>query len=413
LDLPGSKIRIGIMPAELTLSAGDLVTLSTEPLLGRLDQIHVTYADLHRQIFVGDVIVADDSVTRFTVLDIVGRDINCRADTTGKLRQGLGLHIPGSNLQTDSVSERDRQLIEFACRQDIDFVGVSFVESTGMVEAVREVIGDHKVGVISKVESQRPLELIAELAYVSDALMIDRGDLSLETQFERISLIQKRILSEARQVACPVIVATELLASMVHKSAPSRAEVSDITNAVLDGANALMLSEETAIGEFPVEAVTAMRHVADAAWEHMQDEANHTPNQTIDNIPEAIGDAIALICRRLDITKIVAVTLTGYAARVVASMIPSQPILAVTNDPTTARGFNLLRGTTGACIDFSFSSTSMEHIPRCLEELWRRGELVDQDLILVTAVSYPRSGNRMNLIETHRVSDLRESLGWA
>ena len=177
-----------------------------------------------------------------------------------------------------------------------------------------------------------------------------------------------------------------------------------------------MLSGETAVGSYPVEAVTIMRHVADAAQEYLQTLLDSPPLVTNGNgygrVPGAIGEAIAGICRQLEVTKIVAVTISGYAARIIAAHAPRQPILAVSNDAQAARSLSLLHGTKGIFLDVPFSRLDTNHIPRCLELLWRRKEIVDEDLILLTAAGYPKSGNRMNLIQTHKVADLRESLGW-
>ena len=181
---------------------------------------------------------------------------------------------------------------------------------------------------------------------------------------------------------------------------------------MLDGAAALMLSGETAVGRFPVQAVTMVRRVADTVSAHLQASLDSQHGISASSVPQAMGKAIALICRNLAVTKIVAVTISGYAARMVAAQMPRQPILAVSNDQAAARSFNLFPGTEGVYVDIPFSRVSTDHIPACLEALWRRGKLVDEDLILVTAVGYPKSGNRMNLIETHKVGDLRDSLGW-
>jgi pyruvate kinase len=181
---------------------------------------------------------------------------------------------------------------------------------------------------------------------------------------------------------------------------------------VLDGASAIMLSDETAIGQYPAETVATMRRIADTASTYLQNRLDHQDVVSVESIPHATRDAIALICRKAPVTKIVAITISGYAARMVASSMPRQPILAVSNDRATARALNLLAGTQGIYVDLQFSRTSTDHIAQCLRRLWECGKLDGQDLILVTSVSYPKSGNRMNLIELHRVSDLRESLSW-
>ena len=420
LDLPGPKIRTELLAEELVVAAGDNIVLSTNSGRNGNGTVSLTVTELHREVTIGDRIIADNGSLRLSVLEVDGRDIRCLAESGGVIRSGKGIHVPGLNFRYGFISERDRQLISLAAQCGVDFLGVSFVQTEEQLKSVRDLLNDGSIRLVCKVETQGALDCLPELMDAADALMIDRGDLSLETNAERVALHQKRILKEAQKAACPVIVATEMLVSMTESPVPTKAEVSDITNAVLDGATALMLSEETAVGNFPVEAVEVMRRVADASSDHLQDtldggdgwDGGHGGTRGGGTVPEAIGDAIALICRRLDVTKIVAITISGFAAGMVAATMPRQPILAVSNDAASARSFNLLRGTKGVYVDLPFSRTSLEHIPRCLQELWRLGEIKDDDLILVTALGYPSPGNRMNLIETHKVSDLRHSLGW-
>jgi pyruvate kinase len=274
---------------------------------------------------------------------------------------------------------------------------------------VRRWLGTDGPRVLSKVENLGAMTNLAEVIGASDAVMIDRGDLSVETDLEGVALRQKEILRAARSAGTPVIVATEMLHSMIDHAVPTKAEVSDITNAVLDGASALMLSGETAIGAYAVEAVSLMRRVADRAAGSMQDSLDAEPGASV---PMAVGEAIAMMCRRLPITKIVAITISGYAARMVAAGRPRQPILAVSNDPERIRSLNLLYGTDAVFLPIVFSRTSTDHVAECLKALWLEERLADDDLVLVTSVGYPKSGTRMNLIQTHAIADLRDSLGW-
>ena len=412
LDIPGRKVRTAQLQHEPTFVAGESITLTTEDGHDGRVKVPVTHPGLHNVLAAGDMILADDGSLAFTVVEVMGRDMICRAETSGTLRSAKGISLPGVMLSTESLSERDRRMLAFAQRNGVDYVGLSFVESASHVKTVRETIGVGGPRIVSKVESRGALDHLREIFEASDAVMIDRGDLSVETNLESITLLQKRILTEGRRLAKPGIVATEMLHSMVENASPTRAEVSDISNAVLDGAAALMLSGETAVGRFPVEAVTIMRRIADTVSEHLQSQLDGDTVRGAESVPAAMKDAIALICRSLPITKIVAITISGYAARMVSAVMPSQSILAVSNDPVGARSFNLLRGTEGVFVDVPFSRTSTDHIPSCLEALWRADKLVDDDVILVTAVGYPRSGNRMNLIETHKVADLRDNLGW-
>lgn len=411
LDIPGRKIRVGRLEHEPVFAVNDTIVLTADLQHDGSVKVPVNNPDLYKHLSPDDTILADDGQLRFTVLEVAGKDIVCRAETAGRLRSFKGINVPMVNLHTELVTQRDHGMLAFACEHGLDFVGISFVESAAHVQAVGKAIGKGGPRIVAKIENRQALQRVEEIARAADVLMIDRGDLSVETNLESVALFQKHILEVAQEARCPVIVATEMLHSMIESSVPTKSEISDITNAVLDGAAALMLSGETAVGQFPVEAVMVMRKVADKTWEHVQ-AAQELHGDGVRSVPQAMGDAVALLCRHLPITKIVAITISGFAARMVASQRPRQPILAVSNHAANARSFNLLPGTRGLYLDIPFSRTSTDHIARCLEVLWRSGDLVDEDMILVTSVGYPQSGTRMNLIETHHVADLRGSLGW-
>jgi pyruvate kinase len=409
LDIPGRKIRTRQLATEPSFNAGDRIVLTTSEGEDGSVKVPVNRADLHEYLRAGDAVLADDGTLRFTVTEVDGRDIVCRAETAGTLRSAKGINVPSANIKNGPITERDIAMLAFARKQGVDFVGISFVDSASVIEEVRGRIGPDGPRVLAKVENEGAMNNLDEVIEAADAIMIDRGDLSVETNLETIALFQKRILKVARRHNKPVIVATEMLHSMIENVFPTKAEVSDISNAVLDGAAALMLSGETAIGKFPAQAVSLMRLVADTVDGSTHAEADEFPSL---GVPQAMGEAIALLCQRLPITKIVAVTKSGYAARMVANFRPRQPIIAVSNSKPTARSLNLLYGTEGVFVDLPFSRTSTDHVVLCLEELWKRGKITDADVVLVTSVGYPRSGNRMNMIQSHLVSDLRESLSW-
>ena len=409
LDIPGRKIRTRQLKHPPSFLSGDSITLTTDRDHDGRDKVPVNSEDLHQHLVPGDTVFADDGTLRFTVTSVQGRDILCRAETSGTLRSAKGINVPSVTFQGGAVTERDREMIRFACEQGVDFVGISFVDGAKLVEEVRSLTGAGGPRVLAKVENLSGMNNLDEVIAAADAIMIDRGDLSVETNLESLALQQKRILRVAKAHGKPVVVATEMLHSMIENPFPTKAEVSDISNAVLDGAAALMLSGETAVGRYPAEAVRLMRAVADT----VEDAAQETADQTqLLRVPQAMGEAVAMLCRVLPITKLVPITISGYAARMVANTRPRQPILAVSNQVATARSANLLFGTEGVHVDIPFSTESTDHIALCLEELWRRGKLLDDDVVLVTSVGYPKSGNRMNMIQTHVVSDLRDSLHW-
>ncbi len=413
LDIPGRKIRTIQLAHEPTLDKGDIIVLTTDLAHDGSQKVPVNYDSLHEDLSAGNSILADDGMLRFTVEKIDGRDIHCRAETPGTLKSRKGINVPFVTLRTQLVTERDKTMVDFAKKNEVDFIGISFVESAAHIETIRGLIDGNTPRIVSKVENRGGMEHLEEIAVATDVIMIDRGDLSVETNLQQLALFQKRILKVAQTFAKPVIVATEMLHTMIENSFPTKAEVSDITNAVLDGAAATMLSGETAAGKHPQGAVQVMRDVADTASQHMQDElddsASLAPGHGISNV---MCEAISLICRSLPITKIVAVTISGFAARSISATQPRQPILAVSNDAMAAQSFNMFFGTTGVYVPIEFSKTSTDHIIHCLEALWRQELIEESDLILVTSVGYPKSGNRMNLIETHQVRDLIETLCW-
>ncbi|UTW51629.1 pyruvate kinase [bacterium SCSIO 12827] len=412
LDIPGRKVRTIQLAHEPSFSAGDTLILTTDTVHDGTEKVPVNYANLHKDVEPGTTILADDGTLRFTVMEINGPDIVCRADVNGTLRSRKGINVPNVRLGTDLITQRDHDMVAFARDNEVDFIGISFVESAAHVEAIRSLTGGTWPRIVAKVENQGGIDNLEEICSATDAIMIDRGDLSVETNLETLAIAQKKIIIAATAAAKPVIVATEILHSMIENPFPTKAEVSDITNAVIDGCAATMLSGETAVGKHPIQAVEMMQNVAKAASSHVQSVLDYDTPDDKKAVPKAVDAAIALICRQLAISKIVAVTVSGYAARLVASHRPSQPILAISNDPIAARSFNLLYGTEGFFIDIPFPKSSTDHVVHCLEHLWRIGKLVDDDLVLVTAVGYPNTGNRMNLIQTHYISDLKQVFDW-
>lgn len=415
LDIPGRKIRTTLLQHEPSFVAGDIITLTTEQDHDGREKVPVNYPALHEDLKPGNTVLADDGTLRFTVESVTGRDIVCRAEVDGTLKSRKGINVPMVTLKTPMITERDQLMTDFAKRNEVDFIGISFVESAAHIEAIRNLSDGTWPRIVAKVENEGGMRNLEEIVAATDAIMIDRGDLSVETALETLAIFQKRIIDSARSAGVPVIVATEMLHTMIDNPFPTKAEVSDITNAVLDGASATMLSGETAVGAFPIETVSAMRRIADTASAHFQETpvASSPAGERADSVPQAMEDAIALICRNLDVTKIVAVTISGYAARMLSARRPRQPIIAVSNDRMAARSFNLLAGVEGVFMDIPFPKDSVDHVADCLELLWNDGKIDDSDLVLVTAVGFPRSGNRMNLIQTHHVADLASTLGWS
>ena len=412
LDIPGRKIRTAQLAHEPSFEVGDELILTTDAAHDGRTKVPINYPHLHTALDAGHTILADDGTLKFTVLRIEGRDIVCRAETAGCLRSAKGINVPFVELNMPEVTERDERMVSFARDMGVDFIGLSFVESAAHVEAFRDLIDGTSPRIVAKVENQRGMDNVAEIAAVADAIMVDRGDLSVETSLHDVALRQKVIIQAAAKHGRPVIIATEMLHTMIENSFPTKAEVSDITNAVLDGCAATMLSGETAIGRFPEEAVRLMRDVAQASEVHVQAELSAATHNFGNSIPEVMGEVIDVMCRALPITKIVAITRSGFAARMIAVHRPRQPIIAVSDDAAAARSFNLFAGTVGVHSETRFLRSSIDHIGQILEMLWRRNFLDDEDFVLTTGLTYPYPGNRMNSLQLNKVRELAASLDW-
>jgi pyruvate kinase len=414
LDIPGRKIRTTQLLFEPSFEVGDVIILTTDISHDGTEKVPVNYNQLHKDLEAGQTILADDGTLKFTVVKIIDDDIFIRAETPGCLKSRKGINVPQVKLNTELITERDREMIKFCQDNKVDFIGLSFVESKFHVNAMREIILPLTYPrIISKIENQGGLDNMNEIIEVSDGIMIDRGDLSVETELDSIAIRQKEIINSARKFAKPVIVATELLHTMIENSFPTKAEVSDISNAVLDGCASIMLSGETAVGKNPIAAVSLMNNVITQSenYNRKLKHENYSP-VSISEIPLATADAIEGICKEISVTKIIAITRSGFAAQTLSPRNLKQPIIAVSDDKYAAKSFNLFSGVEGIYYANSFPNNNLNHVAEIIKYLRVKSKIEDSDLILVTAVGYPSSGSKMNLIQTHLVSDLIEILNW-
>jgi pyruvate kinase len=264
-DLAGPKLRIGMLGQEpIQLKRGDRFTLTTEDVVGDLRRASVSFAQLPRVVKPGDMISLNDGYLQLEAAEVRGTEVACKVKVGGELRSRKGLNLPGIDLGISAFTERDWECLKFALEQKVDAVSQSFVESAGDIKAVREAARElgHAPFIIAKIERSRALERLDEILEAADGVMIARGDLGVEVPIERIALVQKDIIRRANQRAKPVITATQMLESMTTYRLPTRAEATDVSNAILDGTDALMLSGESAIGAFPVESVAMLARIA-------------------------------------------------------------------------------------------------------------------------------------------------------
>lgn len=348
-DLAGPKVRVGTFPGgSVDLEPGGRFTLTTRDVEGSREGASVSYAGLPGAVGAGDTLLLADGAIVLRVERVTGEDVHSEVLVGGRLGSRKGVNVPSGLPGLPILGDKDLRDLRVGLESGVDYVGLSFVRSAADVRTVRdhmERLGGRAL-VIAKIETRAALERFDEILDASDGIMIARGDLGIETPFARVPIVQKRLIAEAKRRAKPVITATQMLFSMVSSPRPTRAEVADVANAVLDGSDAVMLSEETAIGGHPVRAVEVM---AEIALETEQGTLlGPRPSGPTAEPPRSDEEAVVRAACRLAadraIDLIVTVTRTGETARLAAAQRPSQPIVALAGDEETARRLALVRG---------------------------------------------------------------------
>lgn len=402
LDIPGRKIRTTQLAHEPSFKAGDTLILTTDAGHDGTAKVPVNFDGLHRQLRPGVRLYADDGTLSFIVDSVQGRDIHVRALGDGKLRSRKGINVPDVALGHELVTDNDRRMVDFAKENGVDYIGISFVESAEHVQAVRELIGGFVPRIVAKVENQGGLDRLDDVVRAADVIMIDRGDLSVETDVDKVSIFQKKIISAGRSFGKPVIVATELLHTMIDNPYPTKAEIGDITNAVIDGASLLMLSGETAIGRYPVEAVSRLKSISEVARGHV------LSNRLAAETGNEIGRAVRALTRALPVDKIVVLSRSGYAAGLVAAASIEQPVVATHPDVAIARTLNLVPGVRGVHVP-KLAWREPDAAPDLLRELCNRRILDPDDVVLVVSANTGDDRNYLNSFQTFRLGGLNRT----
>jgi pyruvate kinase len=395
-DLQGPRIRVGDLDAPHLLSTGDDIVLAPEGSEGPGD-IPVTYAALASDVHVGDRILMDDGLIDLVVLDVAAHKVRARAVHGGLLRSHKGINLPGVSVSAPSITDKDRADVAFAVAQQLDYLALSFVRRAEDIAELRELIPPGLL-VVAKIEKDTALAAIGSIVEASDAVMVARGDLGVELPFEEVPIAQKRIIAVCNALGRPVITATQMLESMVLNPRPTRAEASDVANAILDGTDAVMLSAETAAGAHPQLAVSAMTRII------TEIERRPLPHVTFDlgapdyDGPVATEDAIAAAttaaARSLRAPLVVVFTKSGFSARIIASHRPGVPILALTHVERTYRQLALVWGVIPEVVPRAWSYEEMFRHARGVIE--RRRLAHSGDRVLVTAgepFDVPRTTN--------------------
>ena len=353
VDLPGPKIRVGEVAEGTRLLPGQSFMLLGESCLGDAQHACITYTDLAADVGEGDRLLLDDGRIELVVTAVVGTEVRTRVEVGGPLLSNKGVNAPGVTLGVDSITAYDREIIAWAQTADVDFVGQSFVRSAADVEELRALMTQRPVPIVAKIEKHEAVANLAAIVATVDAVMVARGDLGVETSPEAVPVIQRRIIAAARAAGRPVVIATQMLDSMTFAPRPTRAEASDVANAIFDRADAVMLSGETAVGEYPVEVVETMARIACAAEDAVFGSGwDHTDGVTND-IQKAVSAAVCDLASDLRLAAIVPVTQSGATARAVACHRPDAPIVAATTDVSTARRLGIVWGVRALVVPFA------------------------------------------------------------
>jgi len=397
-DLSGPKIRVGkVKEGGVELRRGEGFSLTNREIMGDEKRVSVTYPSLPDEVKPGDTILLADGTIELQVLGNSGQDIQCRVVVGGVLTSHKGINFPTRSILASAFTEKDRQDLLFGIQHGVDLIGLSYVKEAADIGKVRETLEKESadIPVIAKIERKEALEHIDEILLASDGIMVARGDLGMETPLERIPNVQKMLIRKANALGKPVITATQMLRSMVDHTRPTRAEVTDVVNAIYDGTDAVMLSEETASGQFPVEAVQMMAKIAQAAEEEFPfDQFLKRETEGRTDLPQAISHAASLLAEEVDAVAIVTPTESGSTTRWVSKLRPRQPILALSRHLSTIRRLNLCWGVYPVLVsDWKDTDDMLERARRMPKEL---GMASTGDKIVIIAgvpISIPGTTN--------------------
>ncbi len=401
-DLAGPKIRIGGFAAgPVTLRRGDLFTLTARDVPGDAREVSVGYKGLAGDVVPGDTLLLADGALCLKVEKVAGPDVVCRVETGGELGANKGINLPSGMISAPILDDKDLTDLRFGLAEDVDFVALSFVRNAADVLACRAAMDDFGIRrpIIAKIEQREAIANIDEILRVVDGLMVARGDLGVEIPLEHVPGVQKSLIYKANAAGVPVITATQMLRSMVESPRPTRAEVSDVANAILDGSDAVMLSEETAVGQHPVEAVRTMARIAESAEESFPYDgwnARFPPCAGLHD-DEAVARAACRMAAEIGAAAIITMTTSGSTTRLVAKSRPPQPLLAMTGDAAICRRLALVWG---ALPFFSPDGETLEEMERdALRLALDAGHVAAGDSVVVTAGLPLHESGRTNLIK--------------
>jgi pyruvate kinase len=407
-DLQGPRIRVGEMDGgQATLIQGSRFVLTTQEVAGNPEKATIRGAPLPRDVRQGDRILLDDGNLELLVEETTATDVLCKVLLGGVLKSHKGVNVPGRTLSVPSLTDKDRDDLAFGVEQGVDFVAMSFVRSREDVLRLKALLSEHGVEtpVIAKIEKHEAIANFDQILEASDGIMVARGDLGIEVAAEQVPLHQKMIIRKCNAAGKPVITATQMLDSMIRNPRPTRAEVNDVANAIMDGSDATMLSGETAAGAYPLEAVTTMARIAETTDDALPYDSlmRRTATSRMCSVTDAIGQATCEMAYELKATAIITSTESGFTARMVARHRPPVRIIAATPSERTLRQLGLVWGVLPHLTErFQSTEDMIEQVVRVSTE---KEHVREGDLVVITAGLPLMARGRTNLLKLHIVGE--------
>jgi pyruvate kinase len=414
VDLQGPKLRVGeVVESGISLEEGEEATLVTEDVVGRTaEAIPVQNESLPQLVGPGDRVLLADGTMELEVISTTGSDVRCRVCVGGVLTSNKGINLPGVAAVLPSITEKDRQDLAHALEWDVDWIALSFVRSEEEVHELKALIGDlrsdgNAVPVMAKIEKPQALGNLDGIIDAADAVMVARGDLGIEIPPEEVPMAQKRIIEACNEAGIPVVTATQMLESMIHNPRPTRAEASDVANAILDGTDAVMLSGETTIGSYPVESVRTMMRIieeVEATRPRIPTRAFHPSEEAMQlSIADAVGRAAREAAQDLDAAALITPTVSGYTAHVMSHYRPQASIIAVTPNPKVQRRLMLYWGVVPLLAPRADNSDEM--IEHAVEAAQAQGLVEEGDTLVITAGAARSGPGTTNLMRIYVVGE--------
>jgi pyruvate kinase len=405
-DLQGPKLRLGyVKTGGLQLDRGDEVVLT--PQRGQPAMIHVPHPQLLEAMEPGNRLIIGDGEVELQVTQKSADTVRCVVTVPGLLESRKGVSAPGAELPISSLTEKDRLDLRLICNLDLDYVALSFVRGAADILEIRDIMEreiNNVLPIIAKIEKSEAIEQLEEIRDAADGIMVARGDLGIDMPPQEVPMLQKRIIKACNEVGKPVITATQMLQSMVEHPRPTRAEASDVANAILDGTDAVMLSQETAAGSYPVEAVMMMRDISEITEREFPYDvwrARRQQSVGAGDVTVAISAASCAIAEEVDARAIITTTLSGYTARQIARFRPATPIYAVTPSAETQHRLALVWGVEALVADDFFASTD-DMLARTVATLAPLGLPTSGRIVITAGIPFGRSGHS-NLIQVHEL----------